>query len=176
MDPSEMRKGAYMVVRRMILVSVLLILLPALAFAENGGLKERDRISEGKSPSERTAEVLHQPSDQGLADSPRKEAPPAWEKFLKSFTLESVPEEVRGEEIIQGKRYAIRLQTQQEVGKVNDELTLSFNTQIGLITRGIDQGSIQDLFNRATHGNAALGDQRPLLQEQRILFRLELKF
>jgi hypothetical protein len=166
-----------MVMRRVILLSVLFLFLPVLVFAENGSLKkEGERTADGKNLSERMAKLLQPAPEKGAVDSAHKEPPSAWKKFLKSLTLERVKDENPGEEIVQGNRYAIRLNNQKEVLKVNGQSPLSFNTQIGVITRGINQERIQGLLNRDTVPITWLEDQRSLLQEEILTFSLKIKF
>ena len=168
-----------MVVRRVILLSVLFLFLPVLALAGNGDLKEEgERTAEGKNLSEGIAKLL-QPSpepDKDPVDSVPKEPPSAWRKFLNSLTLERVKDDNPGEEFIQGNRYAIRLNNQKEFFKVKGQSRLSFNTQIGVIARDLNQERIQGFLNRDRIPFTLLEGQSSLLQEEILTFSLKFRF
>lgn len=166
-----------MVMRRVILLSVLFLFLPVLAFAENGNLKkEGEGIADGKNLSERMAKLLQPSPEKGTVNSDHKESTSAWKKFLKSFTLERVKDGNPGGEIVQGNRYTIRLSNQKEVLKVNGQSPLSFNTQIRVITGGINQERIQGFLNQDRAPITWLEDQNSLLQEEILTFSLKVKF
>jgi hypothetical protein len=165
-----------MLMRRAILVSILFLFFPAFAFAGNGSLKEGGKTADVKNGSEEMAKLLRLPPEKGTVDPAQKTPPSAWKKFLKSLTLERVKDENPGEEIIQGNRYAIRLNNQKEVLKVKGQSPLSFNTQIGVITRDINQERIQGLLNRDTPPIAWLEDQGSFFQGESLTFSLKIKF
>ena len=89
-------------------------------------------------------------------------------KYIESIKLEKIQGGVPGAEQPGGEMYySVRLQNSQEIYTLRNKYTFSLGTSVGVVTKTIDPGAVQDLFRK---------DSSSTVRDKGVVFSLEIKF
>jgi hypothetical protein len=97
-------------------------------------------------------------------------------KYLKSITLETIRNELPGEDQRKGIKYSVRLENSQEIFTLDKKFTFSLNTKLGLTTKSLDPDAVNKLISKDSLQGTRLDDGRPLIEDKTVVFSLEIKF
>jgi hypothetical protein len=88
-------------------------------------------------------------------------------KYIEYIKLERVQGSIPGAEQPETEGYySVRLQNSQEIFTLRNKYTFSLSTSIGIVTKTIDPGMVQDLFQK-NHSS---------IRDKSAIFSLEFKF
>jgi len=97
-------------------------------------------------------------------------------KYIKSIALEKTPDPVPGGDPKRGATYSVHLENSQEIYTLNKKYTFSLNTNLGMVTKTIDPDQVNKLFSKDSLSASGPADSKSFIQDQSVIFSLELKF
>ena len=97
-------------------------------------------------------------------------------KYIKSIALEKTPDPVPGGDPKRGPTYSVHLENSQEIYTLNKKYTFSLNTNLGMVTKTIDPDQVNKFFSKDSSSASGPADSKSFIQDQSVIFSLELKF
>jgi len=97
-------------------------------------------------------------------------------KYIKSIALEKTPDPVPGGDPKRGATYSVHLENSQEIYTLNKKYTFSLNTNLGMVTKTIDPDQVNKFFSKDSSSASGPADSKSFIQDQSVIFSLELKF
>jgi hypothetical protein len=97
--------------------------------------------------------------------------------MIESIKVEKIQEGLPGADKLGGEsHYSVRLQNSQEIFSLQKKFTFSLNTSVGVVTKNIDPEAIKNSLQKdSTLSNKSQNNQ-PFIQDQSVIFSLEIKF
>jgi hypothetical protein len=164
---------------KLIFFAFMLLLIPDVSFAETQLLQEKGDIYvvvkdtqggrlEGYlrlGPNELTVSTK---------DNQEKSVPL---KLVESIKLEKIREGIPGaDQLGEGSYYSIRMQNGQEIFTLKKKYTFSLNTSVGLVTKTIDPGMLQNFFHKTSSSVSKSQGDQPFVRDKGLILSLEIKF
>ena len=165
--------------KRVIIVFILgFLLLSSAALAQSQAEPEKPGIyAVVKDTKGETVEgFLRLGSDELTVKTKENEEKTIPVKYIKSIALEKTPDPVPGGDPKRGATYSVHLENSQEIYTLNKKYTFSLNTNLGMVTKTIDPDQVNKLFSKDSLSASGPADSKSFIQDQSVIFSLELKF
>jgi len=164
---------------KFIFLVLVFLLTPAIVLAQSPLLQEKKSIYVTvKDMQGDTSEgyLLLYPQEVTVSTEDNKE------KSIPMSIIESIKVEKKQgglpavENLGRESYYSVRLQNSQEILKLEEKYTLSFNTSVGVVTKNLDPEAVKHSSQQdSTLANKPESNQ-PFIRDQSVILSLEVKF
>ena len=163
---------------RFVNLVLVLLLTPTITLAQSPLLQEKENIYVTLKDTEGNrleGYLLLYPQEVTVSTQDNKE------KSIPMSIIESIKVEKKQgglpavESLGRESYYSVRLQNSQEILKLEEKYTISFNTSVGVVTKNLDPEAIKHSSERDST-LAKPESNEPLIRDQSVILSLEFKF
>ena len=95
---------------------------------------------------------------------------------IKSITLEIKKDEISWRDPEKEAIYSVRVENSREIYTLREKYTFSLNTKLGIVTRTLDPQTVNNFLSRNVSPTDNPSDGKPFIQDQTVVFSLQIKF
>jgi hypothetical protein len=168
-----------MIRSKFIFLVLFLILTPAIVLAQSPLLQEKKSIYVTVKDTEGNrleGYLILYPQEVAVSTEHNNE------KSIPMSIIESIKVEKKQgglpavESLGRESYYSVRLQNSQEILKLEEKYTISFNTSVGVVTKNLDPEAVKHSSQQDSTLANKPGSNESLIRDQSVILSLEVKF